>query len=106
MSERKTKSSKIDAPAPTMPGVAWDFNERSAPGQVKRSEPKPVAQTEVAYLRSLIDQNIRVTIKIRGREEVSGVIEYYDTSFIRLTRDGLPNLFIFKKDILYLRESA
>ena len=39
MSERKTKSSKIDAPAPTMPGVAWDFNERSAPGQVKRSEP-------------------------------------------------------------------
>ena len=68
--------------------------------------PRPVAQTEVAYLRGLIEQNVAVTIKIRGGEEVSGVIEYYDASFIRLTRQGLPNLFIFKKDIMYLRESA
>jgi host factor-I protein len=39
-------------------------------------------------------------------EEVVGVIEYYDQSFIRLTRQGLPNLFIFKQDIKYLQEEA
>lgn len=37
-------------------------------------------------------------------EEVSGVVEYYDRSFIRITRDGAPNLFIFKHDIKYLME--
>jgi host factor-I protein len=39
-------------------------------------------------------------------EEVAGVIEYYDQRFIRLTRDGEPNLFIFKHDIKYLIEEA
>ena len=37
-------------------------------------------------------------------EEVVGIIEYYDRSFIRLTRKGKPNLFIFKHDIKYLQE--
>lgn len=39
-------------------------------------------------------------------EEVVGVIEYYDYSFIRITRAGKPNLFIFKHDIKYLTEEA
>ena len=39
-------------------------------------------------------------------EEVVGVIEYYDQSFIRITRKGEPNLFIFKHDIKYLLEEA
>lgn len=37
-------------------------------------------------------------------EEVSGIIEYYDQSFIRLTRQGEPNLFIFKHEIKYIQE--
>jgi len=45
-----------------------------------------------------------VTIKLTDGEVVSGVIEYYDHSFIRLTRAGEPNLFIFKHDIKYLQE--
>jgi host factor-I protein len=39
-------------------------------------------------------------------EEVVGIIEYYDLSFIRLTRLGQPNLFIFKHDIKYIMEEA
>ena len=39
-------------------------------------------------------------------EEVVGVIEYYDQSFIRITRKGEPNLFIFKHDIKYLIEEG
>jgi host factor-I protein len=39
-------------------------------------------------------------------EEVAGVIEYYDQSFIRITRQGAPNLFIFKHDIKYLQEES
>ena len=41
-----------------------------------------------------------------GGQEVAGIIEYYDQSFIRLTRRGEPNLFIFKHDIKYILEEA
>ena len=37
-------------------------------------------------------------------EEVEGLIEFYDAKFIRLTRDGEANLFLFKHDIKYLYE--
>jgi host factor-I protein len=47
-----------------------------------------------------------VRVKMVDGEEVAGVIEYYDQSFIRLTRDGKPNLFIFKHDIKYVMEEA
>ena len=46
-----------------------------------------------------------VRVKLTGGEEVAGVIEYYDQSFIRLTREGEPNLFIFKHDIKYIMET-
>jgi len=47
-----------------------------------------------------------VRVKMVDGEEVVGVIEYYDQSFIRVTRDREPNLFIFKHDIKYLQEES
>ena len=47
-----------------------------------------------------------VRVKLTDGEEVTGAIEYYDQSFIRLTRDGAPNLFIFKHDIKYIQEAS
>ncbi len=41
---------------------------------------------------------------MNNNEDVTGTIEYYDASFIRLTRDDGPNLFIFKHDIKYIYE--
>jgi host factor-I protein len=61
---------------------------------------------EPKYLKRLIEQGMRVRVILTGGEEVEGVIEYYDHSFIRLTRDGDPNLFIFKHDIKYLVEEG
>jgi host factor-I protein len=61
---------------------------------------------EARYLKQLIESATPVRVKMADGEEVVGVIEYYDQSFIRLTRQGLPNLFIFKQDIKYLQEEA
>ena len=58
------------------------------------------------YLKSLIEGATPVRVKMMDGEEVSGTIEYYDQSFIRLTREGEPNLFIFKHDIKYLAEES
>ena len=43
-------------------------------------------------------------VRLTDDEEVDGVIEFYDTGFIRLTREGKPNLFLYKHDIKYLYE--
>ena len=59
---------------------------------------------EVKYLRQLIAEQIPVRIRLSNNEEVSGVIEFFDTNFIRVTREGEPNLFLFKHDIKYLYE--
>jgi len=59
---------------------------------------------EAKYLKQLIENTTPVRVKLEDGEEVSGTIEYYDQSFIRLTRKGEPNLFIFKHDIKYIQE--
>ena len=59
---------------------------------------------EVNYLKHLIEKQTPVCVKLRNNEEIRGFIEYYDTSFIRITRTKAPNLFIFKHDIKYLYE--
>jgi host factor-I protein len=59
---------------------------------------------EVKYLRYLIEKAIPVRIRLSSNEEVVGVIEFYDANFIRITREGAPNLFLYKHDIKYLYE--
>ncbi len=61
---------------------------------------------EAKYLKRLIENATPVRVKMADGEEVVGTIEYYDHSFIRVTRKGEPNLFIFKHDIKYLIEEA
>lgn len=71
-----------------------------------KGKSRPPEQTfeEPRYLRYLIDNEIPVRVRLRNNEEVEGTIEYYDQSFIRVTRTEGPNLFIFKHEIKYLHE--
>ena len=62
------------------------------------------APSDDPYLKQLIENGTTVRVKMSDGEEVSGIIEYYDASFIRITRKDGPNLFIFKHDIKYLME--
>jgi host factor-I protein len=72
----------------------------------KKSKNAPPDETfqEAAYLKSLGDKQTPVSIKLLDGEFVKGWIEYYDHTMIRLTRDGAPNLFIFKHEIMYISE--
>jgi len=73
-----------------------------------RSKTPPPGETgqEALYLRSLSDRQIPVTIKLRGGESVRGWIEYFDDGMLRLTREGKPNLFIYKHQIRTITESG
>ena len=72
-------------------------------GKAKRSAPDHTLE-EVKYLRHLTDSGKPVCIHLFGGEVLKGTVEFFDTDFIRLTRDREPNLFIFKRQIKLLYE--
>jgi len=45
-------------------------------------------------------------VKLRGGDTVRGWIEYFDDGMLRLTRDGKPNLFIYKHQIETITEAG
>jgi len=59
---------------------------------------------EAKYLRHLADHQVVVRVKLSDNQEIEGTIEFFDESFVRLTRQGQPNLFLFKHDIKYIME--
>jgi sRNA-binding regulator protein Hfq len=76
----------------------------SPPSQGNKARAPEQTFEEVRYLRHLIENEIPVRVKLRDNSEVAGTIEYYDHSFIRLTRLNEPNLFVYKHDIKYIYE--
>jgi len=82
-------------------GVSRDSNSRP-----DRIPPPDDTHQEAAYLKMLGEKQRPVRIKLLTGDVVRGWIEYYDRRMVRLTRDGEPNLFIFKHEIAYIAEDA
>ena len=85
------------------------FRDSSSSGTNSRTGKTPPpddTRQEAAYLKALGEKQAPVSIKLMDGEVVRGWIEYYDRRMVRLTRDGSPNLFIFKHDIAYIAEDA
>ena len=70
----------------------------------KRPAPPGVTGEEALYLRSLSERKVQVAVKLHDGEVVNGWIEYFDDKMIRLTREGKPNLFIYKHQIRTISE--
>lgn len=82
-------------------------NERSGPRAGKgKAAPPDETFAEAAYLKQLGEKQTPVAVKLATGETLHGWIEYYDQKMIRLTREGEPNLFIYKHDILYIAEEG
>ena len=78
----------------------------SASRRSSKSPPPGDTGQEAAYLRFLSEKQVPVTVKLRDGESVSGWIEYFDDRMIRLTREGQPNLFIYKEHIRTITEKG
>ena len=77
-----------------------------SPTRQRRKGPPPgETGQESLYLRFLSEKQVPVTVKLRDGEAVYGWIEYFDDRMIRLTREGKPNLFIYKNQIRTISES-
>lgn len=89
-------------PSATMNFMALDHVSR----RQKKATPPGETGQEALYLRSLSERQVPVHVKLRDGEVVSGWIEYFDDRMIRLTRDGKPNLFIYKNQIRTITEQG
>ena len=74
----------------------------------RRTKTPPPGETgqEALYLRSLSERQVTVVVKLRDGETVRGWIEYFDDGMLRLTREGKPNLFIYKQQIQSISEAG
>jgi len=75
-------------------------------GKISQIKAPDHTQQEARYLQRLVDDRVPVRVRLSDNQEVEGLIEFYDAAFIRLTREGAPNLFLFKQDLKYLYELA
>jgi host factor-I protein len=82
------------------------FSDSFSSQQKSKSPPPETTNEEAAHLKSLVEKKRPVSIKLVDGEVVSGWIEYYDRNMLRLTREGKPNLFIFKHQIAYVAEGT
>jgi len=79
------------------------MNHANGPHKPRSAPPEDTFE-EAAYLKNLGEKQKPVTMKLVHGEVVRGWIEYYDKHMVRLTREGAPNLFIFKHEIMYIAE--
>jgi host factor-I protein len=87
-----------------MPFMPFHGQGTPSPQRKGRSVPPEETSEEAAYLKALGEKQKPVSIKLAHGEVVRGWIEYYDKNMVRLTREGQPNLFIFKHEIMYIAE--
>jgi host factor-I protein len=76
------------------------------PDHKPKLPPPESTNQEAAHLKLLVDQKKLVSVKLLDGEILRGWIEYYDRNMVRLTREGLPNLFIYKDQIAYIAEGT
>jgi host factor-I protein len=82
------------------------FKSGAKPSTAHKSPPPDDTRQEAAYLKALGEKQTPVSIKLMSGEILRGWIEYYDRRMVRLTREGEPNLFIFKHEIAYIAEDS
>jgi host factor-I protein len=91
-------------PASLRTAIIYKVTTQNPNRRSKKDPPLGETGQETLYLRFLSDKQVKVNVKLRDGESLTGWIEYFDDTMIRLTREGLPNLFIYKHQIRTISE--
>jgi sRNA-binding regulator protein Hfq len=77
-----------------------DRNDR--PGGGRKPTPPEQTNAENFYYQKQMQSKTPMVIVLRDGEEIHGVIEWYDKSCLKITRNGQSNLLVYKPAIKYL----
>lgn len=69
---------------------------------LKKQVPPDTTNAENFYFVKQMQSKTPMVVVLRDGEVLHGTIEWYDKNCIKLTRDGEPNLLVYKDFIKYL----
>ena len=77
-----------------------DRGDRGGPG--RKVVPQEQTNAENFYYQKQMQSRTPMVVVLRDGEEIHGIIEWYDKTCIKVTRNGAPNLMIYKPSIKYM----
>lgn len=72
----------------------------------KKPAPPEVTHAENFYWVKQMQSRTPMTVVLESGEVLHGIIEWYDRDCIKLTREGSPNLMLFKRHIRYVHKDV
>ena len=81
-------------------------NSNGGPAPSKKPAPPEVTHAENFYWVKQMQTHTPMTIVLDSGETLHGTVEWYDRDCIKLTRQGSPNLLIFKRVIKYVHKDG
>jgi host factor-I protein len=81
-------------------------NSNNGPAPSKKPAPPEVTHAENFYWVKQMQTHTQMAVVLDSGEILRGTIEWYDRDCIKLTRQGSPNLLIFKRVIKYVHKDG
>jgi host factor-I protein len=84
-----------------------EMKERAAnrkEGQKKAAPPEQTNAENFYYLKQMQGKT-PMTIVLKDGEVLTGVIEWYDKTCLKVNRENEPNLLIYKSNIKYMHKA-
>jgi host factor-I protein len=78
--------------------------QHNGPAPSKKPAPPELTHAENFYWVKQMQSRTPMLVVLESGEELRGIIEWYDRDCIKLTRQGAPNLMIFKRFIKYVHK--
>ena len=84
-----------------------EMKERTANRKESTKKTAPPEQTnaENFYYLKQMQGKTPMTIVLKDGEILTGVIEWYDKTCLKVNREGEPNLLIYKSNIKYMHKA-
>lgn len=87
---------------PSLAEIKEEMNVRRTLNNHKKSIPQEHTNAENFYYVKQMQAKTPMVLVLKDGEELHGVIEWYDKGCLKLSRDGDPNLLIYKPSIKYM----
>ena len=78
--------------------------QHNGPAPSKKPAPPEVTHAENFYWVKQMQSRTPMTVVMDSGETLHGIVEWYDRDCIKLTREGAPNLMIFKRHVRYVHK--
>ena len=76
----------------------------NGPAPMKKPAPPEITHAENFYWVKQMQGHTPMSVVLEDGEVLHGIVEWYDRDCIKLTRQGEPNLMIFKRYIKYVHK--